>query len=143
MDEDIRINRALTIPLDEIQFSANRASGPGGQHVNTTDTRVELRWNVLSSRTLSQLQKERIATALASRLNRRGELVLFCGARRSQRRNKEEVILRLAKLVRSALTPLRRRVPTRLPSSVRERRLQDKRKHSTIKRLRRRPDDDD
>lgn len=143
MSNSVEITPRLVIPLQELRFAATRSSGPGGQHVNTADTRVELRWNVGNSGVLTSAQKTRLTRVLARRLNRRGELVLTCGTRRSQRRNKQELLERLAKLVRRALARPRRRIATAPSSQVRERRLQDKQRRAKIKRSRQRPDQED
>ena len=143
MSEDIFINRQLTIPHEEIRFTASRASGPGGQHVNTADTRIELRWNIRQSAVLSDSQRERITMALASRINRRGELVLRSGTRRSQHQNRQEVLTRLVTLVQRALAVRKRRVQTKPPASTRERRLQEKKRRAEIKHRRQRPESDE
>ena len=134
MSDGIVITPRLTIPLQEIHFSATRASGPGGQHVNTTDTRVELRWNIQRSAVLSEQQRARIQEALSTRINRRGELVISSGTRRSQHRNRQEVMTRFAGLLRRALAPRKRRRRTERPAVADEERLRQKRRRAEIKR---------
>jgi len=134
MSDDIVITPRLRIPLHEIRFSATRSSGPGGQHVNTTDTRVELRWNVQQSAVLSEQQRERIQATLSSRINRRGELIVSSGTRRSQHHNRQEVIARFATLLRHALAPRKRRRRTERPAAAHEERLRQKRRRAEIKR---------
>jgi ribosome-associated protein len=141
LNEGVAITPQLTIPWHELHFKASRASGPGGQHVNTADTRIELRWNVQESAVLTDRQRIQIVQALAGRINRQGELVLTCDTRRSQHRNRQEVIQRLGQLVRRAVAPRRRRVPTVPSAEARERRLRDKRIQAERKRRRQRPDD--
>jgi ribosome-associated protein len=139
----ITINADLAIPLTEIQFTASRASGPGGQHVNTADTRVQLRWDIRHSAVLSDEQRERIERSLANRINQAGELVLTSGTRRSQHQNRQEVVARLITLVSEALVPRPPRRPTKPPAAAGEQRLQEKKRRSEIKRQRQKPDDTD
>jgi ribosome-associated protein len=141
--EDLIVNTRVTIPAAELEFTATRASGPGGQHVNTSDTRVQLRWNVVGSGALTDLQRQRVLAALASRLTTGGDLILACDTHRSQRRNRDEVGARLAALLRTALVPPRPRRPTRPTASSRQKRLDQKRRHGAVKRTRGRAGGDD
>lgn len=143
MNDDLTIDAHLSIPLSEIRFATSRSSGPGGQHVNKADTRVELRWDVQQSAVLSDNQRERIQEILQHRINRRGELVLSSDTRRSQHRNRQEVLERFVGLLRRALTPRKQRRPTRRPAAAEKARLQSKRRQADRKRQRRRPADDD
>ena len=143
MKDDLVINSRLAIPGDEIRITASRSSGPGGQHVNTADTRIELRWNVRSSAVLSERQRARIERLLASRINRRGELVLRSSSQRSQHQNRREALARLAALVMRALTPRKRRLPTAPTRAAREQRVQEKKRRTQVKQQRRRPEEDD
>ena len=97
------IQDRLVIPAAEIFESASRSSGPGGQHVNKTNTRITLRWNVLESSVLSAEQRTRIRSRLKNRLTQIGSLVVHAGRHRSQARNRELARERLAELVRDAL----------------------------------------
>ncbi len=139
--EDVRINAALTIPGDELLVRASRSGGPGGQHVNTTASRIELRWNVQESPTLSADQRERLIERLAARLTADGVLVLHASEHRSQLRNREAALGRLRTLVAEALVEPTRRQPTRPSRAARRRRLDAKRVRSETKQLRRRPED--
>jgi ribosome-associated protein len=143
MSDGIVINAHLSIPEAEVRFATSRSSGPGGQHVNKADTRVELRWNVQQSAVLTEVQRGRILEVLQSRINRQGELVLSSDTRRSQYRNRQEVQERFAALLRVALIPRKRRRPTRKPAVAHEERLRRKRRQADRKRQRRRPVDDD
>lgn len=136
MAEDLVINARVTIPAAELEYTASRASGPGGQHVNTADTRVQLRWNIPASQALSEAQRQRLLTALAKRLTEGGDLLLACATHRSQRRNRDEVAARLAELVRRALVPPRPRKPTRPTAASRVKRLEGKKRRSLVKRSR-------
>jgi ribosome-associated protein len=137
MPEPVRITVALAVPLDELRFSASRSSGPGGQHVNKTDTRVELRWHVAGSRVLTDAQRARLLDRLAGRINREGELVMTCSTERSQHRNRDLLLQRFAAVVRGALARRRPRRLTAPPAAATERRLSTKRRRSTVKRERR------
>jgi ribosome-associated protein len=147
MDADshqaVSITPEFSIPLSELRFAASRASGPGGQHVNKTDTRIELRWNLLGSPSLNEEQRARLAARFAKRLNREGELVVVCAAERSQHRNRQIAIERFAGLLRTALTPRKRRVETAPTAASRTRRLSAKRKRADTKRSRTAPEDED
>ena len=121
----------MSIPLDEIELRVSRSSGPGGQHANTAETRVEAVFDVEASATLTDAQKRRV-------LERAGPVIRAVAQdERSQLRNRELAIERLAERLRGALFVRRRRVPTRPSEASRERRLEDKRRRSTTKRLRR------
>ena len=121
----------------ELEFTASRSSGPGGQHVNTADTRIQVRWNLEASAAFGPIQKERLRRALASRLTADGDLILASDAHRSQRRNREEVVQRLAALLREAVRPPKPRRATKPTRASRERRLQDKKRRSQLKKDRR------
>ncbi len=128
------INETVNIPLSELVYTASRSSGPGGQHVNTADTRIQVRWNVKGSTGLSDTERERLLKKLASRLTEAGDLILASDAHRSQLRNREEVTRRLAALVREALIlpkPRRKTKPTR---ASREKRLDEKHRKSRTKK---------
>jgi len=127
------------IPEVEVRFTASRGGGPGGQGVNTTDSRVELRWTIGTSRSLSQEQKERLrehakANARKTILEESDEIKFVCVSERSQRQNKQDCLNRLNAFLREALTPIEERVATKKSKGVkaRERRGQeaDKRRKS-------------
>ncbi|MFO7652698.1 MAG: alternative ribosome rescue aminoacyl-tRNA hydrolase ArfB [Candidatus Krumholzibacteriia bacterium] len=134
------MNDRVAIPLAEIALVASRSSGPGGQHVNKAETRIQLRWNLLESAVLTDRDRDLAATRLASRLTREGELVLECESHRSQKRNRDECLERLAEIMRAALhrDPPRRK--TRPTKASEERRIQEKKRRGQIKRLRKEPD---
>ena len=128
------INDNVQVPLSELVYTASRSSGPGGQHVNTTDSRIQVRWNVPESAALTETEKAMVRKNLASRLTDQGDLILASDTHRSQRRNREEVTQRLATLVREALIPPKPRKKTKPTISSREKRLDDKRKKSRTKK---------
>lgn len=141
MTEDVRITDALLVPGDELELRASRSGGPGGQHVNTTSSRVELRWDVRRSSALTDEQRARLLDRLGSRLTNDGVLVLHASEHRSQHRNREAVLARLVTIVAGALEVPRERRPTRPSRTQRHRRLEGKRLRSMTKSLRRRPED--
>jgi ribosome-associated protein len=131
--EDLRITERLTIPLAEIVLRTSRSSGPGGQHANVTASRVEASFDVLASRALSESQRARV-------LARAGERVIAVAQdERSQTRNRELALKRLAERLARALAVPRHRRPTRPTAASRERRLQAKRRATDRKRRRRPP----
>jgi ribosome-associated protein len=131
----LRINGRLTLPLAEVVLRASRSSGPGGQHANVTASRVEASFDVLASATLNDAQRERV-------LARMGPYVVAVAQdERSQVRNRELALVRLAERLASALAVPKRRRPTRPTTASRERRLQAKRRGSERKRERRPPED--
>jgi len=137
MPDDLLINDQVTIPAAELSFIASRSSGPGGQHVNTTDTRIQVRWNVARSSALTEPQRGRLLRVLASRLTEDGDLLLAGDSHRSQRRNREDVVQRLAAMVREALIPPKPRRKTKPTRASKERRLEDKKRRADLKKGRR------
>ncbi|HWG33692.1 MAG TPA: alternative ribosome rescue aminoacyl-tRNA hydrolase ArfB [Gemmatimonadaceae bacterium] len=138
----LRVNDRLAIPRAELGVRATRASGAGGQHVNKTSTRVEITWNVTASQALSDDDRARLITRLASRLSDEGELRVVASDTRSQRQNRELAETRLADVVRRALVIPRARKKTRPSRAAKQARLDDKRKLSEKKRVRRSNADD-
>ncbi len=137
MADDLRVDDGLLIPRDELTARATRAGGPGGQHVNTSSTRIELVWSVRDSRALTDEQRELLLARLASRLDADGTLRVVAAASRSQFQNRRAAEERLAELVRRALVRRRKRVATRPSRAAVERRIQSKKKRSEKKRNRR------
>ncbi len=138
----IWISGSLAIDPVEIHESFIRAAGPGGQHVNTTSSAVQLRFDVRHSPSLPGDVRARLERLAGNRLTRDGVLVLLAQGQRSQKSNREEALARLVALVRSAARPPVKRKPTKPTKSSKRRRLDDKKRHGAIKSLRRsRPDD--
>jgi ribosome-associated protein len=133
----------VEIPLTEFSFHASRSGGPGGQHVNTSSTRIELWWDAVGSPSLTEPQRTLMRQRLASRLTEDGWLRLVAGTTRSQAQNKEETISRFRQLLARALTPVKPRKPTRPGKAAKERRLSEKRQHSERKARRRPPRGDE
>jgi ribosome-associated protein len=134
--DDIVINPALVIPASELSYRASRSGGPGGQHVNTSSTRIELVWNVAGSLSLSGDQRQRLLTRLATRLDSSGGLRLVSSGTRSQLQNREEVTERFRLLIGKALIVPKKRKKTRPSRAAKERRLQSKKHRSGVKVLR-------
>jgi ribosome-associated protein len=132
-DSALKITETLDIPLAELDFQFSRSGGPGGQHVNRSATQVELTFDVANSPSLTEAQRARILSQLKSYIDSRGILHLSSQTTRSQHRNRAEVIERFQNLLRRALHIPKRRVPTRPPAQVKERRLAEKRRKSTLK----------
>jgi len=133
--ESIRVTRSVALPIDEIELQTSRSSGPGGQHAQTSETRVVAVFDVEASSALTPVQKRRVIAKAGP--------VLRAAAQdeRSQARNRELAVERLVGQLREALRVERKRVPTAPTAASRERRLEDKRRRSETKRLRRPPGD--
>ena len=133
--ESIRVTRSVVLPLSEVRFRTSRSSGPGGQHAQKSETRVEALFDVEASAVLSDAQKRRVT-------GRAGPVLrAIAQDERSQLRNRELAVERLVDQLRAALRVERRRVPTKPTAAAKERRLQGKKRRSETKRLRRPPDE--
>ncbi len=145
MDDDayLVIAPELRVPLAELAYRASRSGGPGGQHVNTSSTRVEVWWDVAGSPALSDAQRARLLQRLESRLDTSGQLRLVSSGSRSQFRNRQEVTARLRELVAAALAVPKKRKPTRPTRAAKAARLEAKRHRGSVKRERRPPDTSD
>lgn len=137
----LRVDSGLTIPESELSWRFSRSSGPGGQGVNTADSRVELVWDAAGSAVLSPAQRERLLERLGGRLVD-GKLTIAASEHRAQLRNREAARARLAEIVADALRPPSApRRPTKPSRGAKERRLDAKKRRTDIKRLRRPPHD--
>jgi ribosome-associated protein len=137
----LRVNATVTIPEHELEWRFSRSSGPGGQGVNTTDSRVQLRWDAAASTALSAEQRARLLGRLAAQLID-GVLQISASEQRSQLQNRDAAARRLADVVAAALAPPpRARRATRPSRGSVERRIAGKRLRSDLKRLRRNTDD--
>ncbi len=126
--------------LSEVTFSASRGSGPGGQNVNKVSTKVELRFPVDESQTLTETQKQRILTKLKNRITTDGELVLTSSAERTQWRNREKVTQKFFELIEQALTPPKKRIKTKPTKASKLKRLENKKKQGQKKQLHKPPE---
>jgi ribosome-associated protein len=136
------VTRTVNIPESELRWRFSRSSGPGGQSVNTTDSRVELSWDVATSAALGPVLRQRALDRLAGRLVD-GVLTVAASEHRSQLRNRDAALTRLAAVVRGAVAaPPRTRRATAATRTAREERLRAKRRRAEIKRARSRPYED-
>ena len=138
----IVVSARVRIPRGELAVKATKSGGPGGQHVNTSATRIELTWHPASSAALDEAQRTRVATALAARLDAEGRLRIVASEHRSQAQNRDAAEARLAALVRAALVVPKVRRATKPTAASKRARLEDKARRATVKRERRRRDFD-
>jgi ribosome-associated protein len=131
--ESIRVTRSVALPVAEIELRTSRSSGPGGQHAQKTETRVEAVFDVESSTALTDAQKRRVVLKAGPVLR------AIAQDERSQLRNRELAVERLVASLREALRVPRRRVPTKPSAASRERRLEAKKRRGQVKKLRRPP----
>jgi ribosome-associated protein len=130
----MRVTRSVALPLSEVDLRFSRSSGPGGQHANTAETRVEAIFDVHASAALTEAQKRRVVAKAGPVLR------AVAQDERSQWRNRELALERLVEQLRAALRVERRRVPTKPTHAARERRREAKQRRSETKKLRRPPD---
>jgi ribosome-associated protein len=138
----IRVTSTVAIPRSELVVRATRSGGPGGQHVNTSSTRIEITWDVTRSRALTDDERVRVTARLGTRMSEEGTLRVVASDSRSQRQNRERAEARLADLVRRALAVPKPRKRTRVPRGAVEARLEGKRRQGERKRQRRWKGDD-
>ena len=135
IQDTIRVTRSVAVPRREIELRFSRSSGPGGQHAQRTETRVEAVFDVEASSALTERQKQRVVTKAGPVLR------AVAQDERSQWRNRELAVERLVDALRAALEVRRARKPTKPSAAAKERRLAAKRRRSDVKKLRRPPDD--
>ena len=139
----IVVSAQTSIPLEELRFTFEQASGPGGQNVNKVATRVVLHFDVLASPSLTDSQKQRILLRLRKRISRQGVLRVVSSTHRTQPADRRAAVERFARLITEALTVAKPRKRTRVPIAARRRRREEKTRRSVIKQQRRaRPGDD-
>jgi ribosome-associated protein len=138
---EIRITERVRVPGAEVSLSFARSGGPGGQHVNRTETKVLLRWNAIASGALTPEDRSWLLQRLGSRLTSEGELLITSETHRDQRQNVEEALRRFADVVRAAIHRPVPRKKTRPSRGSKERRLSAKRRRGGIKRDRRAGED--
>lgn len=131
------LEEALT---SELQFSAMRSSGAGGQNVNKVSSKVELRFDVEASLALNEEQKQSLFEKLQNKISNEGVLILQCDESRSQHKNKQLVIERFLAMIQQAFKKPKKRKPTKIPASVKRKRLDNKRKQSDKKANRKPPE---
>jgi len=133
----LNVTPELAIPRSELEYHATRSSGPGGQHVNTSSTRIELLWDLTGSKAITEEERTRLRAKLVSRLDSNGRVRVVANGRRSQRQNRRDAEERLAALIKYALRVPKKRRPTKPTRAAKERRLAEKKRRSVIKRERR------
>jgi ribosome-associated protein len=129
----LSVNASVAIPRSELDVRVSRSSGAGGQHVNKTSSRVEIFWNIPSSRAISDEERSRLLHKLASKLTTEGSIRVVASDMRSQSRNRELAEERLAEMVRRALVIPKKRRPTRPTKASKEARLDEKKRRSRKK----------
>ncbi len=138
MDNGLYIKQGIIIPDYELEIAASRAGGPGGQHVNKTNSRITVRWHVANSHALPPQLKNRLLEKLASQISTEGFLIVHNSTSRSQQQNKEAALANLAQIIRNGLHVPKKRIPTKISASKQEVRLQKKAQRSSTKKLRQR-----
>jgi len=136
VSDALEVNDEVSIPRDELSIRASRSGGAGGQHVNTSSTRIELLWNVAGTRALPEDVRDGVLRRLSSRTNAEGVIRIVSSEHRSQLRNRQAAEERLVKLVRSALTVPRARRKTGPTRASKEARLQAKKRRAEVKKRR-------
>jgi ribosome-associated protein len=138
-DNVLVITPELRLPLTELDYRASRSGGPGGQHVNTSSTRIEVWWDVAGSASLTSEQRAQLLERLGPRLDSSGRLRLVSSTSRSQLRNREDVTERLRSVLAAALAVRKKRKPTKPSRAAKAARLEAKRRRAAVKRHRRAP----
>jgi ribosome-associated protein len=133
----LAVDADVSIPRTELQYRATRAGGAGGQHVNTSSTRIELLWDLPHSTAVTEDQRQRLQSKLVARLDAEGNVRIVASDRRSQQQNRQSAETRLADLVRSALVIPKKRRPTKPTRASKEKRLTEKKRRGERKRNRR------
>lgn len=133
------INNGIEIPHSEFEFTASRSSGPGGQHVNKTSSKILLRWNIFSSSSLSGEQKQILLKNLKHRLINQEEVLIQVDSSRSQHANKAEALKKLREIIIVGLKKQKKRLATKASKAQKQARLADKKHRSLLKRLRKFP----
>lgn len=137
MTDVLQVTDAIAVPRAELAYRASRSGGAGGQHVNTSSTRIELLWDFQQSQALDGVQKERIRTRLGARIDSEGMLRVVSGNRRSQLQNRVAAEERLATLVRGAMHVAKKRRATKPTRASKEKRIEGKKLLSKKKAARR------
>lgn len=143
MKHDVIVKIGVTIPAQELEITTSRAGGPGGQHVNKTDSRITVRWNVYSTIALNDIQKSRVIAKLQPQLTSEGDFMIHSSEFRSQEQNRRAALDRLAQEVRKALYIPKKRIPTKASRSAVKNRLESKARTGVIKKMRSKKNFDD
>lgn len=140
MKDDLFIKEGIIIPEQELEISASRSGGPGGQHVNKTSSKITVRWNIPGSTAFDDYLKQRLLSRLAGSLTSEGDLIVHNSSSRSQQQNKQAALANLAQRILGALAEPKKRMKSKLPKAAKESRLQSKKRHSSIKKMRSKKD---
>ena len=136
MSSDVVVSNGIVIPEHELEITTSRGGGPGGQHVNKTDTRVTVRWNIKSTQVLTEQQKLHVLARLHNKLTSEGDILISNCSSRSQLHNKEQALAQLAALITKALYVPKKRKATRTPKGAVESRLYQKTHRGALKKMR-------
>jgi ribosome-associated protein len=136
MKNDLYIKNGITIPEHELQITTSRSGGAGGQHVNKTETRITVRWNVKSSTAITEEQRQYLLERLESQLTSEGDILVHNSESRSQQQNKKNALNNLAAIIRNGLHKPKKRVATKISKALKEARLKSKAHRSKIKEMR-------
>lgn len=134
--DNLPIKNGIVIPAHELEITASRSGGPGGQHVNKTSSRITVRWNVKTSQAFTDVQKQYLLERLQSELTSEGDLLVSSSASRSQTQNKQLALDQLAQKIRRALHVPKKRMKVKIPKSATEARLHEKKKRGEVKVMR-------
>ena len=143
MKDGLPIKNGIVIPSHELEITASRSGGPGGQHVNKTSSRITVRWNVQQTHALNDEQKLRVLEQLQSEITSEGDLLVSNSSSRSQAQNKQLALDVLAQKIRKALYIPKKRMKVKVPKSATEARLHEKKKRGSIKAMRNKRIDND
>ena len=139
MKDQLFVKNNITIPQEELEITTSRSSGAGGQHVNKTDTRITVRWNIKNTIALTDEQKSYLLERLQARITSDGDLIVHNSVSRSQLQNKKNALNNLAAIIRNGLAVQKKRIATKVPKALKEARLKSKSHRSTIKQMRSKP----
>lgn len=137
MAQEIFITKSLSLPVSELRFRFARSGGPGGQNVNKVETRVDLLFDVRGSKALNERDRQAITQHLASHIDSSGELCITSQESRSQWKNREAAVKKFVLLLQHALRPRKKRIATKAHAGAKEKRLEAKKRRSSIKKMRR------
>jgi ribosome-associated protein len=136
MKKDLFIKNGVIIPERELEITTSRSSGAGGQHVNKTETRITVRWNITTSSALTDEQKNYLLDKLQPQLTSEGDIVVHNSESRSQQQNKKNALNNLAAIIRNGLHKPKKRVATKISKALKEARLKSKAHRGKIKEMR-------